>query len=37
MDYAAEIRRMIETGTEGQLRRLYWFILAFLAAGGEEK
>ncbi len=37
MNYAAEIRRLIETATAGQLRRLYWFILAFLAAGGEEK
>ena len=37
MNYAAEIRRLIETATEEQLRRLYWFILAFLAAGGEEK
>lgn len=37
MNYAAEIRRLIETGTEEQLRRLYWFILAFLPAGGEEK
>lgn len=37
MNYAAEIRRLIETGTEEQLRRLYWFILAFLAAGGEEE
>ena len=36
MDYAAEIRRLIETGTEEQLRRLYWFILAFLAVGGEK-
>lgn len=37
MNYAAEIRRLIETATAEQLRRLYWFILAFLAAGGEEK
>lgn len=37
MNYAAEIRRLIETATEEQLRRLYWFILAFLAVGGEEK
>ena len=36
MDYAAEIRRLIETATEEQLRRLYWLILAFLAAGREE-
>lgn len=37
MNYAAEIRRLIETATARQLRRLYWFILAFLAAGGEEE
>ena len=36
MNYAAEIRRLIETATAGQLRRLYWFIPAFLAVGGEE-
>ena len=37
MNYAAEIRRLVETATAEQLRRLYWFILAFLAADGEEE
>lgn len=37
MNYAAEIRRLIETATEEQLRLLYWFILPFLAAGRAEK